>query len=63
METALAIVNLMNAASPGMAQLILLIKDNNGKYTVATFLDQADSQYEANIKQIADWKASQKTGG
>lgn len=55
METALAIVNLFNAATPGIANLILLIKNKDGSITVARLLDQADSQFEANLKEASDW--------
>ena len=55
METALAIVNLFNAASPGIASLILLIRNRDGSITVAQMLDQADSMFDANIKEASEW--------
>lgn len=55
METALAIVNFFNAASPGVANLILLIRNRDGSITVAQMLDQADSKFDANIKDASDW--------
>jgi hypothetical protein len=55
METALAIVNLFNAAAPGIANLILLIRNKDGSITVAQMLDQADSKFDANIKEASDW--------
>jgi hypothetical protein len=55
METALSILNLLNAATPGIAQLILLIKNTDGTVSVGVLLDQADSQFDANIKQASDW--------
>jgi hypothetical protein len=62
METALAIVNLFNATSPGIASLILLIRNRDGSITVAQMLDQADSMFDANIKEASDWfKAHQLT--
>ena len=54
METALAIVNLFNAASPGIASLILLIRNKDGSITVARMLDQADSTFDVNIKEASD---------
>lgn len=55
METALAIVQLMNAATPGIAQLILLIKKKDGTVTVAAMLDEADAKFDSNIQQAKAW--------
>lgn len=60
METALAIVQLMNAATPGIAQLILLIKKKDGTVTVAAMLDEADSKFESNINQAKAWLEAHK---
>ena len=53
MNTALAIVNLLNDATPGIANLILLIKNQDGTISVGAILDQADSAFDANLKQIS----------
>lgn len=55
MGTALAIINLLNAAAPGIANLILLIKNQDGTITVAQYLDRADAQFEKNLSEAADW--------
>lgn len=55
MGLALQILALLNAAEPGIAQLILLIKRKDGTISVATLLDEADAQFAANITQAADW--------
>ena len=55
MGTALAIVNLFNAAAPGIANLILLIGNKDGSITVARMLDQADSTFDTSIKEASDW--------
>jgi hypothetical protein len=55
MELALAIITLLNTASPGLASLIMLIKRNDGSVSVVTLLDEADGQFDANIKQAGDW--------
>lgn len=55
MQTALAIVQLLNLAAPGIAQVILLIKRKDGTLAVMPLLDEAESQFDANIKQAADW--------
>lgn len=55
MGTALEIVNLLNTAAPGVASLILLIKNKDGSITVAQILDQADQKFDSNIKEASDW--------
>jgi hypothetical protein len=55
MELALALIQLLNAASPGIASLIMLIKKTDGTIAVATLLDEADSKFSDNIKQASDW--------
>lgn len=55
METAIAIVNLLNLAAPGIAQLILMIKKNDGTVSIVVLLDEADQQFAANITQAKDW--------
>jgi hypothetical protein len=34
---------------------VLLIRNKDGSITVAQMLDQADSQFDANIKEASDW--------
>lgn len=65
MELALALMNLFNAAAPGVAQLVLLIRRQDGTIGVAALLDEADAKFSANIAQATDWlKAHGKqTGG
>ncbi len=55
MQFALALISLLNAAEPGIASLILLIKRKDGTISVATLLDEGDAAFDANIKQAADW--------
>lgn len=55
MGLALAIINLLNAAAPGIANLILLIKKSDGTISVIQYLDQADSQFDKNIAEATDW--------
>jgi hypothetical protein len=55
MEMALGIVQLLNAAAPGIAQLVVMIKGTDGKITVAALLDQADAQFDKNLSQAAEW--------
>ena len=58
MENIINILNLLNAASPGIAQLILLIKQKDGTISVVAMLDQADAQFSENLQQAKDWLAS-----
>lgn len=60
MDTALALVNLFNATAPGVAQLIMMIKHKDGTISVVTLLDEADTQYTANLTQAKDWLAAHK---
>jgi hypothetical protein len=55
MDQAIQIMTLLNAAAPGIAQLILLIKRNDGTVSVVALLDEADKQFDANIAQASDW--------
>lgn len=54
-ELALQLITLLNTAAPGIAQLILLIKRNDGTISVVSLLDEADGKFDANIKQAGDW--------
>jgi hypothetical protein len=55
MELALGIATLLNTAAPGIASLIMLIKRKDGTISVVAMCDEADGQFDANIKQAADW--------
>lgn len=55
MNTALGIVTLLNALVPGIAQIIILVKRNDGTISVMPLLDEADAKFSENLKQIADW--------
>ena len=58
METALALLTLFNAASPGIASLILLIKRDDGKISVVALLDEADAKFSDNISKAKKWLES-----
>lgn len=60
MDTAIALVNLFNVVTPGIAQLILMIKNKNGTVSVVTLLDEADAQFQSNINQAQAWLAAHK---
>jgi len=60
MDTALALAQLFNLAAPGIASLILIIKNKSGTISIIPMLDEADAQFAANIKQAQDWLAAHK---
>lgn len=55
MPFALGLIQLINAATPGIASLVLLIKKRDGTIAVATLLDEADAQFDANIQEATAW--------
>ena len=58
MQTALALLTLLNAATPGIADLVLMIKKSDGTISVVTLLDGADTQFASNIAQAQAWMAA-----
>lgn len=58
METAIALLNLINSATPGIASLIVMIRGKDGKISVVTMLDEADATFASNIDQAKAWLAS-----
>ncbi len=55
MDKAIQIINLLNAAIPGIASMIQLIKNQGGTVSLTVTLDQADQQFDANLQQVTDW--------
>lgn len=55
MPLALALIQLFNTASPGIAQLILLIKKKDGTIAVMPLLDEAGKDFADNISQAQEW--------
>ena len=58
LATIINIISLFNAAEPGIASLILLIRNKDGSLSVPVILDQADAKFNANLKQATDWLAT-----
>jgi N-acetylglucosamine kinase-like BadF-type ATPase len=54
-ELALGIVSLLNAAAPGIASLVMLIRRKDGTITVGVLLDEAETTFNNNIAQAAAW--------
>jgi len=55
MDKAIQIVNLLNAAVPGIASMIQMIKNQDGTVSLTVTFDQADRQFDANLQQVTDW--------
>jgi hypothetical protein len=55
MDKAIQIVNLLNAAIPGIASAIQMIKNQDGTVSLTVTFDQADQQFDANLQQVTDW--------
>lgn len=55
MDKAIEIVNILNAAKPGIASLVALIRREDGTITVAALLDEADQNFKANILQAQEF--------
>jgi hypothetical protein len=58
MDTAIKIVEAFNLATPGIAQLILMIKNKNGTVSVVAMLDEADEKFQETIERGKAWLAS-----
>jgi len=56
-----AVLTLLNLLIPAGANIITLIFHKDGTKTAVMYLDEADAQFAANQKQIADWVASHKS--
>lgn len=75
MAIALAILQLLNAAAPGIAQLIISIRAKTGGVTtvevapdggviVRAQLDENDTTFQADVQQAAEWfKTHSNIGG
>ena len=55
MGFALGIVQLLNAAAPGIAQVVLMIKKKDGTIAVIPLLDEADAKFDANLKEAMEY--------
>jgi hypothetical protein len=49
---------LINAILPIAANIITIIRNQDGTLTAVAYLDQADAQFATNAKQISDWFAA-----
>jgi hypothetical protein len=58
METALLIAQLLNTATPGIANLIILAKRKDGTIDVVTLLDEADEKFQESIDRGKAWLAA-----
>ena len=61
MKLALLIARILAETGPEVVELILLIKRSNGTIAVLPVLDEADEQFEKNLKKIKEWRTSLKS--
>ena len=62
MGAALAIISAIISAEPGIMQMITILRNKDGSKTIITYLDAADAQTDANLKQQSDWFMSHPKG-
>ncbi len=53
-----AVLAIVNAAAPGVMNLVLAIKHTDGTTTTLAFLDQADPGFHQNIDEATAWLAA-----
>lgn len=58
MGLAIQLIGLLNAAEPGIANLLLLIKRKDGTVSIIATLDEADAKFAANIAEAKAWLQS-----
>lgn len=58
MDLALAIATLLNTAAPGVAQVVMMIKETNGTITIMPLLDEANTNFNADITKGHAWLAA-----
>lgn len=49
------LLQLFTLAEPAIGSLIVLIRHKDGTLSATAILDEADTQFAANQKQIGDW--------
>ena len=52
------ILSLLDTAIPAIGSLVVMIRGTNGTTSAVVYLDQADAQFAANLKQVSDWLAA-----
>lgn len=55
MEFALALVSLLNAAAPGVASIVMMIRRKDGTVAVLPLLEEADAKFAQNLAEAAEW--------
>jgi hypothetical protein len=55
MELALLIAQIANTFAPTVSDIIMVIRKNDNSVSIVTLLDEADSNFNENIKQATDW--------
>lgn len=55
MGFAMTLLSLFNAAEPGIATILMLIRRTDGTVVIVPFLDEASATFSGNLAQAADW--------
>lgn len=63
MELALALATLFNTTAPGIAQIILMVQQQDGSVSIIPILNAADKKFDANIASAQSWLAAHKVVG
>lgn len=58
-KNAIDIINMINTGAQVAADLILLIRRNDGSIGVVALLDENDANFDANLKAATEWRAKQ----
>lgn len=56
--TAVQLLGLWNAASPGIADLLLIIRRKDGTVSIGVVLDEGSAQFKENLAQATEWVKS-----
>ena len=56
MNLALVIAQILSENVPEIIELVILLKKKDGTIAIIPILDEADEQFEANIKKIKEWR-------
>lgn len=59
-QNALDIINMVNAGMSTAASLIVLIRRDDGSIAVPVLLDEADKNFDENLKLAQEWRARKK---
>jgi len=56
MDLTLLLTKFLIDTTPDVIELILLLKKKDGTVAIVPILDEADEQFEENIRKIEEWR-------